>query len=1205
MNKYLDIIPPPKTCEYTEGGKINIKKVYCDCETTPRISYALDVLGKTFPFSFAEDDSADLIITYDEKYLTEEGKSLFDEKYAEEQGYIIKKEENAPIYIIAKTDIGCLYAVMTLIQLADKDIKSFLITDYPDFKLRGNKWTIWAESGAWSFDFGDGAENIKKRVERLLDLNARYKINAIYMDAFGLSTERFPEYSDIMRFANDKASLAKSGKKSKSGKNLQALQDYYRYRAFFQTAWDVARTRVQQTLSTMAADDPRREVLYSFLSSGGIMNDSPVAVTFDYGNPGSTIRRGTKEAAAAAGYRMENSSQTGSTALSTATLEVRQQLKDVLLENATDKEKAAQEIAAVAMQGLGLEGQAAEDMARDIVEAFYSDLADRAAKRLSRMFSTKQASQKVQNAFAQKLTELYNLGAFSNQDYRKMAFDLLFGKDADIEIPDSLMRQFVEAAEDRKGEALDAIYRSAASQIKATGWEKLNAWRYMAMLGNARTQIRNIGGNLLFRPSVAAKRVIGAGLERIFVKQENRTKAVLGAGKDARELLAWAREDAAGKTGKELLSFSSLTGDNARSKIQDYRRIYNTGWLEQVRRFVQTVPEGADMFFKKWEYSVSLASFLKARGYTAADIADGKVSGEVLEEARAYAAQEAMKATFNDHNMLSDLLSKRLKGDNTFTKAINLAAEGVLPFRRTPANILVRGIEYNPVYLVRGIATAVQSVKNQEITAADAIDQLASSFTGTGMIILGWALASGVFGVRLRGKIEDEDEKAAGHQDYALEIGNTSFTVDWVAPANIPLLIGANIYEASRAEDPDATAISTIIEACGNTLEPMLELSCLSFVNELFESVKYSGDDNSIQTIAATIATSYLSQFIPTVFGQFERAVEKEKTSAYSDADTTMGRSAEKFVGRMAQKIPVGDVFQVKKYDERGEQDEMLTRANGIGQFLGMPSNISAIQEDDIYKEISRLNSAQNTNVSLPKADSSFTFTDKNTVRHENYRLSAKEYETLSQTQGQTQAKLLHELFASSEYAALSDEQKAAAVKDVYNYARETARIAAVEGYPGYQNKWMIGIEDDPTQVIIDRQKDKAQTGQSKIAATGVSTSTAAYVENLLDGIKPETGRSSVRTVQKWEALVDSDELSDSDVEKLLPLYMTGKTPERYKNALDEGFTSEEFVDAYRIYLDREEGTKKTQLIRQMSAELGVPYREAKQLYEIYTEDIA
>ncbi|MBE7034146.1 MAG: hypothetical protein E7406_07985 [Ruminococcaceae bacterium] len=203
MNKYLDLIPTPKTCDYTEGGTINIKKVYCDGEKLPRLQYALDALNEKFPFSLSDEVNSDLIITHDEKYLNIEELSVFNEKYADEQGYVLKKEDGKPVIICAKTDIGCLYAVMTLLQLADKDVKSFVITDYPDFKLRGNKWTIWAESGAWSFDFGDGAEAIKKRVQRLLDMNARYKINAIYMDAFGLSTERFPEYSDIMRFAND------------------------------------------------------------------------------------------------------------------------------------------------------------------------------------------------------------------------------------------------------------------------------------------------------------------------------------------------------------------------------------------------------------------------------------------------------------------------------------------------------------------------------------------------------------------------------------------------------------------------------------------------------------------------------------------------------------------------------------------------------------------------------------------------------------------------------------------------------------------------------------------------------------------------------------------------------------------------------------------------------------------------------------------
>lgn len=203
MNKYLNIIPTPKFCSFKEGAAAKISCVYCN-ESGEIIKTALDVLGEKFSFSQSDESTADLVITTDEKrYFSADELWFFEEKYAAEQGYIIKKEQGNPVIIMAKTPVGCLYGVMTFIQLADKDISEYKIYDYPDFKTRGNKWTIWAESGAWSFDFGDGAENIKKRIARLLDLNMRYKINAVYMDGFGLSTNRFPEYSSIMRFAND------------------------------------------------------------------------------------------------------------------------------------------------------------------------------------------------------------------------------------------------------------------------------------------------------------------------------------------------------------------------------------------------------------------------------------------------------------------------------------------------------------------------------------------------------------------------------------------------------------------------------------------------------------------------------------------------------------------------------------------------------------------------------------------------------------------------------------------------------------------------------------------------------------------------------------------------------------------------------------------------------------------------------------------
>jgi len=205
MNKYLDIIPTPKFCEYKEGGALEIKRVYSE-STSPISEKALEVLGEKFSFTLSEKDEADLVVITKafEAFFTENDLAFFENKYADKEGYIIKKSGGKTI-LAAKDDIGCLYGVMTLIQLADKNIGEFMIYDYPDFKVRGNKWTIWAESGAWSFDFGDGAEAVKNRVNRLLDMNMRYKINAIYMDGFGLSTDRFPEYADIMRFANDKA----------------------------------------------------------------------------------------------------------------------------------------------------------------------------------------------------------------------------------------------------------------------------------------------------------------------------------------------------------------------------------------------------------------------------------------------------------------------------------------------------------------------------------------------------------------------------------------------------------------------------------------------------------------------------------------------------------------------------------------------------------------------------------------------------------------------------------------------------------------------------------------------------------------------------------------------------------------------------------------------------------------------------------------
>jgi hypothetical protein len=567
---------------------------------------------------------------------------------------------------------------------------------------------------------------------------------------------------------------------------------------------------------------------------------------------------------------------------------------------------------------------------------------------------------------------------------------------AEVTIPQELVDEYLTAAQrdiqeqtedtaQQKEAVEQAIYKVAAAQIKASPMEKANAWRYMAMLGNVKTQVRNIFGNAAFRPLSSIKRAVGAVIEQAFVEQENRTKAIIGTSQDAKALLEWAKDDAKGNDAQQLLSYSGLTGDAARDAIQNERQIFDTQWLETVRKTVQEVPEYFDMVFKSREYAYSLASFVKARGYTSSDIVAGNVSEDTLNAARSYAAQEALKSTFNDHNAVSDILSKRYRGNNVFGKALNLMAEGILPFRRTPANVLVRGVEYSPANVVRSVWNLSTKVRTGDMSAATAIDQMASGLTGTAAMALGYALASGIFGIRLRGKIEDEDEKRAGHQEYAIEIGSQSYTIDWLAPVNIPLFVGANLYETGQKEG--VSWLSAAIDTAGSAFEPVLELSCLSSLNDIFESATYAEEGTKLWSAVASAATSYMTQFIPTLFGQMEQATEAEKQTAYSSAATPIERSIEKTISRMTQRIPGIDLFQAQKYDAWGNEVET---SSAYQSFIN-PSYTSDISNDPIDAEISRLNKAQTKNVTPSLPSQSITYTGIDGQSHKDQRLTAEE----------------------------------------------------------------------------------------------------------------------------------------------------------------------------------------------------------------------
>lgn len=633
--------------------------------------------------------------------------------------------------------------------------------------------------------------------------------------------------------------------------------------------------------------------------------------------------------------------------------------------------------------------------------------------------------------------------------------------------------QSQKEAQQKMKDVENAIYAAVAAQMPATEKAKWDAWRYMCMLGNVRTQARNLAGNAMFMPYKAVKDKMGALME-LAIPQEQRTKSL----RTDRELLQWAKQDAKSDMVQDALKYSGKLGDDVTSqKLFDNRKIYDNKTLETVRKWTKAAPEVGDMLFKNPYYARSLAGFLTARGYSAGDITSGKVSDTILDEGRAYAIDEAMKATFNDCNGFSDLFATtlRYKGDSPYGKAANLLGEGIMPFRRTPANIVVRFTEYSPVGLVKGLVNTARSIAGGNVTASTAIDQLSAGLTGTAAMALGGLLASGIGGIRLTGSDVDDDEKRRGRQTYALEFSiggkDYSYRIDWAAPANLPLFVGANIYNLihNQGEDVSVSKFTAFLRGMGTMLEPMLSLSCLSSLNDVIQSGRYAEDGGIVLAVLSNMATSYFTQGIPSLARQASQLFQENKQTTFANSADPTIRDIQKKVAN----IPfLGNLYKTDKVNAWGEKEK-----NGIGEgaanwmtrafdaFVN-PGTLKKIDNGSVETEIERLNGAQEENVSPPEVSKTVSYTGKNGEVHKNQRLTEEEYQKLATTQGQTAYRIVSQMIGSKEYAAMTDQQKAQAVKSAYEYAKAKGLSETFPDYAGMDG-WKQGIDGKETEAIF------------------------------------------------------------------------------------------------------------------------------------------
>ena len=693
--------------------------------------------------------------------------------------------------------------------------------------------------------------------------------------------------------------------------------------------------------------------------------------------------------------------------------------------------------------------------------------------------------------------------------------------------------------------AWDAITQSIADQSPSTFREKADAWRYLSMLGNPTTHVRNLAGNAIQLGARTVKNTIGALIEPMVVRDSSqRTKSVVGrSGADAK-LRQWAKEQYAADQQSAMGGgkYSEYNASGIAREIEEKRRAQVFGKsgvgkaVNAASRWNTAALDRGDVLFNRPAYVESFAQALKAKGVTAEEAQSG-AKPELVAAAREYAINEAQKATYRNTTDLSELLARagHYQGDNKAAKALSIAYDAVMPFRKTPANILTTGLDYSPVGIAKAVKQAAVDVKSGKATAADAVDSLCEGLTGTGILALGAYLASEGL-LNLRAGDDDDEEafnKTLGHQDYALELGGRSYTLDWAVPAAIPLFAGAALVEGGMD-------FGGLMDAVSNIGDVVLETSMLSTFNDIIRNISYA--DNPMASAVGRVASSYASQFLPTVVGKIASALDDTVRKSYVESDTSqLERDAKYFGQTVLRKTPFAREAMQPSIDMWGEEVSNGDPLLRIIQNSVSPSTVKEIKNDAVTQEVWRLYEA--TGEGLPSAaEKSFV------VNGERKYLTGEEYTEYAKVMGQTRRQVLEPLLKSKGYQKLSDADKAKAVGYAYEYAKVKGK-QAVSDYKASDSRVAKGMMQSamPPETYIlykvnaDRDDnasvDYVESAQTLLELPGMTNaqrgkawqeqnSTTNAAKNPFTGALAGAGvspRTAVKVLDKYRTLNNAD----------------------------------------------------------------------------------
>lgn len=572
------------------------------------------------------------------------------------------------------------------------------------------------------------------------------------------------------------------------------------------------------------------------------------------------------------------------------------------------------------------------------------------------------------------------------------------------------------------------LKKELVEKIPSTGVDKLRALQRINLLLNPKTLIRNPLGN-----------VIMGGLENL------------------KDIPATMIDTALSKvTGERSTTLPNLSEqlkgmkEGLSNVIDDYKQKINTGMsqgryelpetktfkgnkgivnkaLSKAEDLTYTGLRLGDEPFFKGAYNDELKRQMKLKGV-----------GEATEQMKEQAMNVAKDKTFQNDSSLAKRMKQMQNGLNFISTKTSDGKEFglgniIMPFIKTPANIMDKAVDYSPVGGIKGMSNLVKGLKKGNLNQRQVVDQLSRGLTGTALIGVGAIAAKE--GLLQGSGAEDSDaaalEKQTGKMPYSIKIGNTYNSIDWAQPAAIPLMIGADVYNALKNDEKGMSALVKGAETGGATL---FNQSLLQGLSNLFGGY---GTDNGMRVMEGVKSSIFNAgeQFVP--FNSGLKAIN-DVLDPYT-RDTSSSDMFEKEMSKIKAKIPGLSETLPKKVDTMGNESQKFYGEGALKAFNSLinPGKTSEYNPTKAEKLALDLYNETGEKTQMPrKAPKTITYKSSKGAKSEKITLTLEEKNEMQRIMGQKTEEAFNKIDGK-----LSDEQKVKKMTD------ELTKIQQEAGY--------------------------------------------------------------------------------------------------------------------------------------------------------------